>query len=331
MRFLLDTEQRDFAAGLDAMLGAAGTPAVNRARAAGDPAPALALWRRLAELGVPALAVPERHGGTGLMPVELALACVELGRHAVPGPLVETFAAAVLLDDSGAADEDARHLPWVATGETLLSLALPQHGTPYAADADLADAVFQVEGETLYAATVPELPQDSLDPSRRLFPPAPGGDPHGAGLRITESADHAAAVARLCTAAMALGTGRHLLAETVSYVGTRVQFGVPVGGFQAVKHRLADVLLQLEFAEPLLLGAAVALRDGGPSAARDLAAAKAACGEAGYAAAKAALHLHGAIGYTEEFDLSLWIRRARVLRTAWGSPSACRRAVLAGY
>lgn len=331
MRFLPTTEQRDFTAALDAMLGAADTPAVLRARAAGDDAPALALWRRLAELGVPALAVPERHGGTDLMPVELALACVELGRHAVPGPLVETFAAAVLLNDSGAADEYARHLPQVADGGTLLSLALPQHGTPYAADADLADAVFQVQGETLYAATVPDPPQQSLDPARRLFRPSPGGVPHGSGPRITESAEHAAAVARLCTAAMALGTGRHLLAETVSYVGTRVQFGTPVGGFQAVKHRLADILLQLEFAEPLLYGAAVALRDGAPSAALDLSAAKAACGEAGYAAAKAALHLHGAIGYTEEFDLSLWIRRARVLRSAWGTPSACRRAVLSAY
>jgi hypothetical protein len=244
---------------------------------------------------------------------------------------VETFAAAVLLNDTGAADEDARHLRWVATGETVLSLALPAHGVRYAADADLADAVFQVDGDTLYATTVRQPPLQSADPARRLFRTEPGGVPHCVGPRTTESAEHAAAIARLCTAALALGTGRRLLAATVDYAGTRVQFGSPIGGFQAVKHRLADVLLQLEFAEPLLYGAAVALRDGSPTAALDLAAAKAACGEAGYAAAKAALHLHGAIGYTEEFDLSLWIRRARVLRTAWGSPSECRRAVLAHY
>jgi alkylation response protein AidB-like acyl-CoA dehydrogenase len=150
----------------------------------------------------------------------------------------------------------------------------------------------------------------------------------GAGPGTARATDLAA----LCTAALSLGTGRHLLAATVAYARTRTQFGTPIGGFQAVKHRLADVLLQLDFAEPLLYGAAVALQDaapaGAPGAVVEIAAAKAACGEAGYSAARAALQLHGAIGYTDEFDLSLWIRRARVLLNAWGTPSACRRKVL---
>ncbi|MHA6763432.1 acyl-CoA dehydrogenase family protein [Streptacidiphilus sp. PAMC 29251] len=326
MRFLPSTEQRDFSAGLDALLTASEVPAAIRARAANDPEPVRALWRRLAASDVFALAIPERFGGTDLMPVELALACVELGRHAVPGPLAETFACCVLLNDTGAADESGRRLAQVARGEALLTLALPANG-PYAADTDLADGVLRVDGETLYAAeaTGPLLP--SLDPARRLSQPR-DGTPLAAGPRVTESAERAARVATLCTAALALGTGRRLLAATVEYVGSRVQFGTPVGGFQAVKHRLADVLLQLEFAEPLLYAAALALRDGGTGGG-DLPAAKAACGEAGYAAARAALQLHGAIGYTDEFDLSLWIRRARVLRSAWGTPSGCRRQVLA--
>ena len=332
MRFLVGTEQRDFAAGLDALLAASAVTAAVRARAAGDPAPVRALWKRLAASDVFGLAVPERFGGTGLMPLELALACVELGRHGVPGPLAETFAASVLLDDTGAADESGRWLARTARGEAVLTLALPVNG-PYAPDADLADGVLQVDGETLYAADPnrdPGAGRPSLDPARRLFRPQRGAL-LAAGPRVTESAEHAAAVATLCTAALALGTGRKLLAATVEYVNTRVQFGVPVGGFQAVKHRLADVLLQLEFAEPLLYAAALALRDGTAAAAADLPAAKAACGEAGYAAARAALQLHGAIGYTDEFDLSLWIRRARMLRSAWGSPSDCRRAVLAAH
>jgi alkylation response protein AidB-like acyl-CoA dehydrogenase len=110
----------------------------------------------------------------------------------------------------------------------------------------------------------------------------------------------------------------------VAYTKQRAQFCVPVGSFQAVKHRLADTLIALEFAGPLLYGAALTLS--GP----DIAAAKAACGEAAYAAARTALQLHGAIGYTAEYDLSLWILKARALRNAWGTPSECRAQVLEG-
>jgi alkylation response protein AidB-like acyl-CoA dehydrogenase len=126
-----------------------------------------------------------------------------------------------------------------------------------------------------------------------------------------------------------VGLGRALLAGTVEYVKRRTQFGRPVGAFQAVKHRLADTLIALEFAQPLLHAAAVALAAGRPDTARDIAAAKVTAGEAAYAAARTALHCHGALGYTEEPDLSLWIRKARPLRTAWGTPAACRARILA--
>ncbi|MFC1406879.1 MULTISPECIES: acyl-CoA dehydrogenase family protein [Streptacidiphilus] len=310
MRFLLDTEQRDFAASLAALLSAADVPAVARARAAGDDAPLRALWRRLGDAGAFALAVPEEFGGTGLLPVELALCCVELGRHGLPGPAAETFAASTLL----AGTEQQALLPGVASGQLILSLAADGG---YAADPDLADAVLCLGDERKAPL------RQSLDPARRMGVP---GD--AIAVAPGPGSERATGLAALCTAALALGTGRHLLAATVGYTRTRTQFGVPIGSFQAVKHRLADVLLQLDFAEPLLYGAAVAVQDSAAGAAVDIAAAKAACGGAGYSAARAALQLHGAIGYTDEFDLSLWIRRARVLRNAWGSPSACRRTVL---
>ncbi|MGW1526465.1 acyl-CoA dehydrogenase family protein [Streptomyces sp. NPDC001588] len=103
-----------------------------------------------------------------------------------------------------------------------------------------------------------------------------------------------------------------------------VQFGVPIGAFQAVKHRLADTKIALEFARPLVFGAALTM------APADVAAAKVAAGEAAYAAARTALQLHGAIGYTAEYDLSLWLTKARALRTAWGTPAECRAVVLSG-
>jgi alkylation response protein AidB-like acyl-CoA dehydrogenase len=116
--------------------------------------------------------------------------------------------------------------------------------------------------------------------------------------------------------------GLALLDRTVGYVTQRTQFGVPVGSFQAVKHRLADAKTALEFARPLLFGAALTMRPA------DVAAAKAAACEAAYATARTALQLHGAIGYTAEYGLSLWLTKARALRTAWGGPEACRGLVV---
>ncbi|WP_432110833.1 acyl-CoA dehydrogenase family protein [Streptomyces sp. YPW6] len=366
MRFLLTDEQREFGRSLDALLKAADTPAVLRAWAAGDHGPGRALWGRLGDAGVFALAVPEAYGGVGPLPVETAVACVELGRHAVPGPVAETLAAGALLAGSGgtAADE---WLPGIASGTAVVSLTLEGYG-PYAPDADAADAVFTVTGDALRLAPGPGEPSASADPARRLFRPEPGGAPVAKGPAVRAAARAAGDRAAFATAALALGCGEELLRATVAYVKQRTQFGVPVGSFQAVKHRLADTLLGLEFARPLLYGAAVELASGpcgpragtepgrassgagaeapaesaeaspgagaavatSPGAGAAVAAAKMAAGEAGYAAARTALQLHGAIGYTEELDLAWWLRRARPLRDAWGTPSACRARVLAG-
>ncbi|MEU1292912.1 acyl-CoA dehydrogenase [Streptomyces sp. NPDC005840] len=360
MRFLLDAEQRAFAASLDAMLTAAGTPAVVRAWSAGDHRGGRALWSRVADAGVFALAVPEEDGGLGLRPVELVLAFVELGRHAVPGPLVETVTAAALLTAPG---EGRELLPALAAGTTMTTLAPPPtalhptpdtapppttlhptphtapppttfHPTPHTAppptgdtdapaplalDGDAADLLLHVDarGDLRRAAGHGRV-RGSLDPARRLTPLLPGG----ALLAQGPLPEGALALARLTTAAQALGVGLALLERTVAHVRRRTQFGVPVGSFQAVKHRLADARIALDLAHPLLLGAALT---GDPF---DVAAAKAGACEAAYTTARAALQLHGAIGYTAEYDLSLWLTKAVALRTAWGTPGECRAAVL---
>ncbi|PJN33750.1 acyl-CoA dehydrogenase [Streptomyces sp. CB02613] len=341
MRFLLTDEQREFGRSLDALLTAADTPAVLRAWAAGDHGPGRALWGRLADAGVFALAVPEAYGGVGPLPVEAAVACVELARHAVPGPVAETLAAGVLLAGAGGPVAE-EWLPGIASGAAVVSLTLEGYG-PYAPDADAADAVFTVSGDELRLAPGPGEPSASADPARRLFRPEPGGAPVAKGPALRAAARAAGDWAAFATAALALGCGEELLRATVAYVKQRTQFGVPVGSFQAVKHRLADTLLGLEFARPLLYGAAAELAsevsrpgagtgsaEGSPGAGAAVAAAKVTAGEAGYAAARTALQLHGAIGYTEELDLAWWLRRARPLRDAWGTPSACRARVLAG-
>ncbi|MYY02924.1 MULTISPECIES: acyl-CoA dehydrogenase family protein [unclassified Streptomyces] len=327
MRFLLDREQREFARSLDALLTSSGVPATVRSWAAGDHGPGRAVWARLAEAGLFALAVPPEHEGLGPLPVELAVAFETLGRHAVPGPLVETVAAAALLDRLGDKSLAAGHLPAIASGASLVSLCVTALG-PYALDADAAGTVFVVDGDTLRVADGPGPVQPSADPGRRLARPS-GGAVVARGPGVTAAAAYAAEVAALATAAQALGVGRTLLARTVEYVTARAQFGVAIGSFQSVKHRLADTLLALEFAEPLVHGAALALASGDEGAGRDIAAAKVTAGEAAYGAARTALQLHGAVGYTDELDLSLWMRKARPLRDAWGTPTACRARVLA--
>ncbi|MFE7662913.1 acyl-CoA dehydrogenase family protein [Streptomyces celluloflavus] len=366
MTFLLDDEQREFGRTLDRMLGAADIAGAVRAWAVDDTGPGRKVWQRLADLGVFALAVPEEHAGSGFLPVELAVAFVELGRHGVPGPVVETVAAAALLRRLGDPAPSARWLPGIAAGGHLVSYADTYGETddtggtdatggdagggrgPYALDAHTADTTFVVAGDRLLRATGHGPVQPSLDPARRLARPAYGGEVLASGPAVRAASRHAVDVAAFLTAAQALGAGRRLLADTVTYVRQRKQFGVAVGSFQAVRHRLADALVALEFAQPLVFGAAVALaaetgadeqrgrgvaaEGAGRAAAvrREVAAAKVAAGEAAYGAARAALQLHGAIGYTDELDLSLWIRKARALRTAWGTPSECRARVLDG-
>ncbi|MEU7032309.1 acyl-CoA dehydrogenase family protein [Streptomyces sp. NPDC046237] len=351
MGFLATEEQRDFARSLDAMLAAAGTPTVIRAWAAGDPSPGRALWSRLAEAGVLALAVPEPYEGVGPLPVELVTAFVELGRHGVPGPAVETVAASALLAELARQGDDGpakRLLPGIATGGTIATLAVGAPPAPprgAALDADSADLVLVVRGDELRIADGYEDVRISADPARRFARPAPGGELLAAGPGVTAAVARAGDWALLATAAQALGVGLTLLDRTVAYAKQRRQFGAAIGSFQAVKHRLADTLIALEFARPLVFGAALTfastdlastgLASTGLAttglASTDLAAAKVTAGEAAYTAARTALQIHGAIGYTEELDLSLWLRKARPLRDAWGTPSWCRARVLDAY
>ncbi len=312
MRFELTSEQEDFAQTLDKLLAGADTVAAARAWAEGDSGPGLELWRRLDDLGVTTLLVPDSDGGMGATPVELVVAFEALGRHAVPGPWVESVAL----------------LPSATDG--LVTAAAPPH-TPYALDADVADAAYVLGEDGVRLASVGELVR-SVDPTRRLFTVTPD-DP--AGIEAPEGAFD---LAVLATAAQLLGCGERLLGDTVEYAKQRRQFGREIGSYQAIKHALADVRIALDFARPLVLGAAVegscaSERPLGSSQAhdpfaRDVSAAKVAVGDAAYLASRVALQVHGAIGYTREYDLSLWITKVRALVGAWGTPAFHRARVL---
>lgn len=294
MRFEHTTDQRDFATSLERLLAGADTVGVARAWAAGDHAPGLALGRRLTEQGLTALA-------TDASPVELAIAFEALGRHVVPGPWIETAAYLPV-----ALDAEVEGLASVADAPLA----------PYAVDAAVADAVYAVRDGVLHTAT-PGAAHASLDRTRTLVEVEVGTPVEHGDL------DAARRLAVLAASAELLGAGERVLADTVAYVKQRRQFGREIGGYQAVKHALADVRIALDFARPLLDGAALEPGE------REVAAAKVACSEAAYRASRTGLQLHGAIGYTAEFDLSLWLTRIRALVGAWGGPAHHRAVLLA--
>jgi len=245
----------------------------------------------------------------------------------LPGPVAESVAAVpallTALDDEKLCQE---WLPLLAAGDLLATLALPPR-LPYATDADAAGLVLLVDADVLRLG-LPAASHRSLDATRRLFRLG-GGDPLATGPTVLDAAARALDAGALACAAQLLGAARALLASAVRYAGQRVQFGRPIGSFQAVQHSLADVLVGLEFARPLLYAAAIALADASPTAARDVSAAKIACADAAHRAARTALQVHGAIGYTREHDLWLWLTKVRALLPAWGTQAEHRARVLA--
>lgn len=312
MRFVLSREQTDFAESMDRLLSGADLPAVIRAWSIGEHGPGLKVWRRLAELGVTALPVPERYDGLGADAVDLAVAFERLGYHAVPGPWVETIAVLpALLDDEV--------LCGVASGETVVSIVAPPE-VPYALDPDIADLRVLVQGDNLHVFT-PGAALSSVDAARRLFEPQPG-DQIGTALDRSRAFDLGA----LATAGQLLGAGQWLLDTSVSYALQRRQYGREIGQYQAIKHLLAEVATKLELARPLVYGAAVS--DGSPTRSRDVSAAKIAAADAAYLAARIGLQVHGAIGYTAEHPLGLWLTKVRALVGAWGTSAFHRERLL---
>jgi alkylation response protein AidB-like acyl-CoA dehydrogenase len=317
VKFALDEQQRDFAASIDAALGAAYLPGTVRAWSAGDTAPGRKVWEQLANLGVTALAVPEKFDGIDAHPVDLVVAIERLGRWCVPGPVAESIAVApILLAD----DERCAGL---ASGELITTVAHPPQ-TPRAVDADAAGLVLLAgeNGAEGVTEAAPGERHESVDPSRRLFDVTATGEPWQADVQ------RAYEFGALATAAQLVGAAEALLNAAVDYAKQRSQFGRVIGSYQAIKHKLADVHIAIELARPLVYGAALALADYPSAGARDVSAAKAAASDAALLAARASLQTHGAIGFTQEHDLSLTLLRVQALRSAWGTPAVHRRRVL---
>ncbi|MDX3452500.1 acyl-CoA dehydrogenase [Streptomyces sp. ME02-8801-2C] len=282
-----------------------------------------AVWRTLAGVGVTGPLVPENLG-LGLDENALPPLMETLGRSGLPVPAAETIAvAAPLLAAAG-----SPQLPAVLSGSALLTVSLaPGAPVPFAARADLI-AVPVGDGLRLYARDEVEIdPVGSVDGSRRL---ARVRTPVGGGLLLAEGpAELAVAYGRgvLATAALLVGLAERMLELTVAHVRERHQFGVPVGSFQAVKHALADVELAVRFARPAVLAAGWAQAAGDPEAAVRTSMAKVLASEAARQAARTAIQCHGAMGYTTEYDLHLYAKRAWALASDWGGPAQHRESI----
>ncbi len=315
LNFEIDAQQRDFAASIDAALSTADVPGAVRAWASRDTAPGRKVWDRLADLGVTALGVPERFDGLAAHPVDLVVALERLGRWCVPGPIAESVAVApILLAD----DERSAAL---AGGELMATVALlPQ--MPRAVDADTAGLVLLAESGGRVSEADVNGEHRSVDPARRLFDVDPTATAWDADVA------RAREFGALATAAQLVGAGQALLDAAVDYAKQRTQFGRVIGSYQAIKHQLADAHIAVELARPLVYGAALSLADHCDDTVRDVSAAKATASDAALLAARTALQTHGAIGFTTEHDVSLWLLRVQALRAAWGNPAFHRRRVL---
>lgn len=304
MRFGLPEEALALKQGLREVLGTACTPATIRAAWDGDPCDQL--WKTLAGYGVLGLLVGEPDGGLGLDALAYAAAMEECGYHGVPGPLVETVALAPLL-----------RLP--TDGSARLAVCdRRQPVVPYAAtathwlDGDLRQLLADVRVE----------PVETVDRSRQAarITGTPVGDP-------VEGLGPAWQLAMVGTSAFLLGLARRQVDLTVAYLKERRQFGVAIGTFQGLKHPLAEAVVGTELAWPVVLMAAHALATDAPDTRRRVAHAKAAASDASYRVSRVCLQAHGAIGYTVEYDLHLFMKRTWALAADWGSAADHRSTI----
>jgi alkylation response protein AidB-like acyl-CoA dehydrogenase len=315
--FGFNDEQLAFRDAVRDLLVDACPPAAVRAAWTGEgPGYDRGLWGTLGEMGVLGLLAPVDEGGLGLTEVDLVLVLEETGRVALPGPVVEHAAVAVpLLATAGSGPLDA-----TIAGKAAATFAERASRVGWGAEADVVVVV--AEGRLRLADPATSTPLACVDRSRRdvalaaVTGPVIDGD---VGLALDRAA--------LGTAAQQCGLAAHLIATTVEYTSTRRQFGVPVGSYQALKHHLADALLLLEHARPAVYRAAWSVATGQPTRGRDVSMAKVMADRAAARAARVALQCHGAIGYTWEHDLHLWLKRVWVLERAWGTTAFHRARV----
>ncbi|MGP4005954.1 acyl-CoA dehydrogenase family protein [Streptomyces sp. 4N124] len=308
------------------------------------------LWDRLAgEIGVHGLAVPEEYGGAGCAFTELAVALEETGRALCPAPLLSTVVlAGQTLLGSGDPRACARWLPPLASGALTATVAGFLHpadltaergpdgwvlrgAADFVPDAESADLLLvrarTPDGERLFGcepddATCARTPRRVLDPTRRQarvrFRGAPA-EPVGEPGQAPGIADAVVDAGRVALAAEHVGGSAHALDAVLSYVSQRTQFGRVIGSFQAVKHRLADLLVEIEGARSASAYASACVSSRTAEVPVAASAAAVACTGAYRLATAEYVQFHGGIGFTWEHPAHLYLRRARADEALFGT------------
>jgi alkylation response protein AidB-like acyl-CoA dehydrogenase len=329
MDFDFTEDQLALRAGASDVLDDLASPARVRAHTTTDAPFDRTLWRAMVDQGWLGVEIADAAGGLGLGSVEVAVLVDELGRHAAPAPFVPTVLA---LDAFAQAGDDA----WVqrlSTGDAIACVAWDAAApVPYAPSADVAvvltdDGVYATE---LGGGELAERPrrEPAMDLTRELgwlhFDPATARRLGGAEAR-TRLLDRGATF----TSADLLGSASRALDLAVEYAKDRVQFGRPIGSFQAVKHRCADMLVDVEGMRSTVYWAAWCIGAGDADASVAASTAKIWCGDASKRVMASALQVHGGIGFTWEHDLHFFLKRAQLDQLAFGDASLHRERLAA--
>ena len=340
MRFAFTDEQVMIAETARDLFGAEATSERTRAAMLDRSGFDRALWARLSELGLSGISLPGGEGGAGLGMVELAILAEAAGAGTAALPfLASSVMAGAALAAGGTAEQRARWLPGIASGRAIGTLAVDCDaglatraggridGTfvavPHGGEADLLlvavdGAVALVTRDAPGLGIISQVTMDQTRPLARID--LRGVEPQAWLADPAKALDAARTAGCIAIAADSLGGAQACLDRTVEYAGDRVQFGRTIGSFQAVKHRLADMMVEIEQARSAVYWAACAVDESAADAAIAVHAAKAFATETYADCAGAMIQLHGGIGFTWEHDAHLYFKRARANLTLLGTP-----------
>lgn len=318
MEFRFDPDTLDLRDGARAFLEGENTAERLRGLAqGGDP---LALWPRLAEMGLLGASAPEAQGGLGLSGAAQMLLCEEAGRAGLPEPYSDT--AAILVPAlAWLGGQAANQIEAICAGEQR---GIVVHMlNPFANFSAGADFVLQYMPGRMVLAEQGHFvvePRDSIDPGRKLSSiTLRGGEELLTGEAADRLGDELALRGAVAAAAELCGLSARMIALATDYSKTREQFGRAIGSFQAVKHLMANAQVKLEFARPVVYRAGELLSEAGHKATRlAVAHAKIAASDAAILATENAIQVFGGMGYTFEVDLHFFMKRVWALCGQWG-------------
>jgi len=325
MDFTFTTEQRLMASAFRELADAVCSPEHLRAFAEGRPAAAESLtrWHQFAGIGIAGMLAPEACGGMGLSDVDFVLIAEEAGHAALPEPLVEHAGVAVpALAELAREPRAAELLARAAAGRARVAIGHPIN--PFVLDAGRSDYLLLAAANEIHlleTARAPLVSQPSIDPSRKLFKVEPVLND---STRISTGSLAQQVTQRILTrgslycAAQLVGLCARMIELAVAYARERRQFGKPIGSCQAIKHQLATAQVKLEFARPVLYAAAARAGSLDERSPATVSHAKIAATDAADLAARTALQVHGAMGYSWEVDLHFYMKRAWALAGIWG-------------